>query len=437
MECIYSDRKEWLPLSIIRSKSITELVKQQIDSLSQRSFQRLTFPEMLEERFEQETSVYRSGRLWLEGLVAIVFFNFFLLANHLILDTVSWRAILMRSAVVTPLSLAVNVSMLFNPRKWYRETSIAFAACAICFAHLYLERGSSAMGPAYAQIGVIVCILFVNVVMRLQFPFALAASGIMTLGDIVFLYNDRLHSPAEDLFGGSLTLCAIAMTVMANYSLGREERLGYLLLLRGELQSEALSANNAELRRVSNLDSLTGLANRHAFAREYLRMWKDALENGTALSTIVIDIDHFKKLNDLRGHLYGDEVLKRLAALIQQGLRGKDDFAARFGGEEFVVLLPGTSLDSAWMVADRIRRLVEVAGSPALRVLDGVDQVWATVSCGVATCSPTQSDLQDDLLDAADKALYRAKALGRNQVCVAERNAAAGIVKDLAAARSN
>lgn len=402
----------------MQSTSISELVTQQIDRLSLKNFQWLSFSRPLEARFERDTSAYRCGRLWIEGLVAIGFFNAFLFANHFILHTVPWHDVLIRSAIVTPLALIVILTMLRKPGRVYRETSLAMAACAICFVHLYLETTVSAMGPAYAQIGVIVCILFVNVVMRLQFPYALSASAVITAGDALFMYQDKFHTAAEKIFGSSLTVCAIAMTVVANYSLGREERLAYLLRLRGELQSKALSLDNEKLTRISNLDSLTGLANRHAFAREYLRMWKVALQSGSPLSAVVIDIDEFKKLNDLQGHLYGDQVLKRLAALISQGLRGKDDFAARFGGEEFVVLLPGTYPEAALLVAERIRKLVEVAGSPALESHQGLGQIWATVSCGVATCWPTPNDLQDHLLEAADKALYRAKAKGRNHVCV-------------------
>jgi diguanylate cyclase (GGDEF)-like protein len=400
------------------SNSIADMVTQQIDRLSLRNFQRPGFPGALEARFEEDTSSYRATRVWAEGLTAIAFFNIFLFANHLILHSVPWRVVLIRSAIVTPLSLFVIVSMLFHPGRVYRETSIAVVACVICFTHLYLEQSGDAMGPAYAQIGVIVCILFVNVVMRLQFDYAISASVVMMLGDSVFMYLDRVHTPAEKIFGNSLMLCAVSMIVVANYSLGREERLGYLLRLRGELQTAALSQNNEELTRISNLDSLTGLANRRAFTQEFARIWQEAIASGAPLSALVIDIDGFKKLNDLRGHLYGDEVLRRLAALIQQGLRGKDDFGARFGGEEFVVLLPVTSAKAAVMVAERIRKLVEVAGSPALEVLEGQDQVWATVSCGVATCWPTVNLQPDALLDAADKAMYQAKQRGRNRVCV-------------------
>ena len=156
------------------------------------------------------------------------------------------------------------------------------------------------------------------------------------------------------------------MTVVANYSVGREERLGYLMRLRSEIQSRELSFLNVELQKISCIDSLTGLANRHAYDLQFAKLWCEALDAGSCLSAIVIDIDHFKMTNDTRGHLYGDRVLVRVASLLVQSLRCKDDFVARFGGEEFVVLLPGATQEGALVVAERIRKLVEVAGSPAL-----------------------------------------------------------------------
>jgi diguanylate cyclase (GGDEF)-like protein len=151
-----------------------------------------------------------------------------------------------------------------------------------------------------------------------------------------------------------------------------------------------------------------------------MKLWKEALMSRSPLSAVLIDIDNFKAVNDLCGHLYGDQVLKRVAVLLLQGLRGKSDFAARFGGEEFVVLLPGSSPEGAVLVAERIRKLVEVAGAPARDDGPELPVVWATVSCGVATCWPTHSDPQDHLLEAADRAMYQAKAAGRNRVCYGE-----------------
>jgi diguanylate cyclase (GGDEF)-like protein len=264
-------------------------------------------------------------------------------------------------------------------------------------------------------VGLIVTVIFVNVVMRLQFMYALSASAVLLASDLVFLHHDHFLNASDKLLGITLAVCAISMTVVANYSIGRDERLGYLMRLRSEIQTRELSGLNVELQKISYIDSLTGLANRHAYELQFTKLWREAVDSGSSLSAIVIDIDNFKITNDTRGHLYGDRVLVRVAALLMQSLRCKDDFAARFGGEEFVVLLPGATQEGAMIVAERIRKLVEVAGSPALPE-PGSHPRLSTVSCGVASCRPSDSNCQDDLLDSADKALYQAKAGGRNQV---------------------
>jgi diguanylate cyclase (GGDEF)-like protein len=256
-------------------------------------------------------------------------------------------------------------------------------------------------------------------VMRLHFLYAFSASVILLASDLIFIHHDHFLNPSEKLLGITLAICAISMTVIANYSIGRDERVGYLMRLRSEIQSRELSFLNVELQRISSIDSLTGLANRHSYELQFAKLWREAVDSGSCISAIVIDIDHFKKTNDSRGHLYGDRVLVRVASLLLQSLRCKDDFAARFGGEEFVVLLPGATREGAMIVAERIRKLVEMAGSPALPEPGGHPRL-STVSCGVASCYPTEDDSQEDLLDAADKALYQAKAGGRNLVCWGE-----------------
>jgi diguanylate cyclase (GGDEF)-like protein len=399
--------------------SIHELAIAEIERLSRRGFQRLTLPEPLESGFEQSTFVQRAARLWVEGLIAIGFFNVYVIADYFIRGGVTWLPLQIRLCIVTPIALLVNLSMRWSPHKVYRETSIALASCFIGITHLYLESNMNATSSAYAQVGLIVTVIFVNVVMRLQFMYALSASAVLLASDLVFLHHDHFLNASDKLLGITLAVCAISMTVVANYSIGRDERLGYLMRLRSEIQTRELSGLNVELQKISYIDSLTGLANRHAYELQFTKLWREAVDSGSSLSAIVIDIDNFKITNDTRGHLYGDRVLVRVAALLMQSLRCKDDFAARFGGEEFVVLLPGATQEGAMIVAERIRKLVEVAGSPALPE-PGSHPRLSTVSCGVASCRPGDSNCQDDLLDSADKALYQAKAGGRNRVCYGE-----------------
>ncbi|MEM8750110.1 MAG: PleD family two-component system response regulator [Pseudomonadota bacterium] len=158
-------------------------------------------------------------------------------------------------------------------------------------------------------------------------------------------------------------------------------------------------------------DSLTGLSNRRYFDNHMQGLVNQAQVGGRSLSLIVIDIDHFKLVNDTYGHQAGDEVLKTFAERLSKIVRGKD-LACRFGGEEFVVAMPDTDRDLAFVVADRMRK--EIAAHPFV-VDSGAQQIAVTVSAGVSALLG-RDDTIEALLRRADDALYVAKRSGRNQV---------------------
>jgi diguanylate cyclase (GGDEF)-like protein len=231
----------------------------------------------------------------------------------------------------------------------------------------------------------------------------------MLAGGIWFAFRAPGLTISEKVIGTSFMTLGIIITLTAAHSLERQERLGYLLLLRSEM-------HGVELHRLSNQDKLTGLPNRRAFEERFEKLWAGAVNARTPLSMIVIDIDHFKVVNDAYGHLYGDEVLQRIALLLHQALRTQEDTVARFGGEEFVILLPGLRTEHAMLVAERVRSLVEMVGTPIPQQATGRQTMWSTLSCGVSTCNPDARHNRDLLLRSADRALYLAKANGRNRV---------------------
>lgn len=169
-----------------------------------------------------------------------------------------------------------------------------------------------------------------------------------------------------------------------------------------------------ELQVQANRDFLTEIANRRYFFHLGARELARAERYASDVSLIMLDIDHFKMVNDTHGHAVGDIVLKAVAQICKTGLR-EVDILGRIGGEEFAILLPQTSGDTAREVAERIRNAVQVAGVP---VGSSVPAIQVTVSMGVSTEKAAQASL-DDLLQAADTALYEAKHTGRNRVCCA------------------
>lgn len=185
-------------------------------------------------------------------------------------------------------------------------------------------------------------------------------------------------------------------------------RVKVQLKIKG-LQDE-LKKSNEMLQRLSYTDPLTQLYNRRYMMTMLEKEMLRAERKGRPLSLAMIDIDHFKQVNDKYGHLHGDRVLASVAEFTRLGLR-RYDFAARYGGEEFVVTLPETNHDDALVIAERIRRQVQ------LHEFDGqLKQLQVTVSIGVATFPADFIASLDDLLREADEALYRAKASGRNRV---------------------
>ena len=308
--------------------------------------------------------------------------------------------------------------MRFNPSLWLREGSVSFMACLIACAYLYLQLGKGQVAVALTLVGVIVTAMFTAVVMRLRFYFSLTASIIITTAGTIFLALDHALAPDEKITGLALMTIAISIALMSNYSLEREERLGYLRFLLSEIHRHEISEMNHRLAELSSMDKLTALPNRRAYEEQFDLVWEKARVEASPLALIVIDVDHFKVLNDVRGHMYGDEVLRRVGVLLPQALRSTVDFAARFGGEEFVVLLPRTDRENAERVAERIRTLIEMAGSPPQPPIPETEcLMWATASCGVSTCIPSRSMRKETLLESADKAMYRAKSEGRNRVC--------------------
>jgi diguanylate cyclase (GGDEF)-like protein len=181
-------------------------------------------------------------------------------------------------------------------------------------------------------------------------------------------------------------------------------------------QQQLLQRQATELQALSYQDGLTGLANRRRFDQALADNWALAQRGQTPLALIMCDVDYFKPFNDNYGHQRGDEVLKQVALIIRGAVVRLSDIAARYGGEEFAILLPDTTEAGAQRIAERVRRDLREAAipheySPIGRVL--------TLSFGIATLVPSETQAQRELVRHADEALYASKAEGRNRITLA------------------
>ena len=165
------------------------------------------------------------------------------------------------------------------------------------------------------------------------------------------------------------------------------------------------------IERLSMHDQLTGLPNRRNFETRMSYEWSRAQREKTPLSLLMIDIDNFKIYNDSYGHQQGDTALVTVAKAFNQALKRPGDFAVRWGGEEFIILLPNTESSGAMEVAEQVRRSVEETVVPGKRISK------VTVSVGVHTWKHGRESTIDELITNADSALYEAKRRGRNRVC--------------------
>lgn len=192
--------------------------------------------------------------------------------------------------------------------------------------------------------------------------------------------------------------------------ISRQERDEAFRFLRESQQK--LADANLQLQKLAALDGLTGIGNRRAFDDTALREWQRGQRSKKPLSMLLCDVDQFKLYNDEFGHQAGDLCLKKVAAVLTEQLKRPADLAARYGGEEFAIVLPETSLDGALKLAEACRAHLEKLALEHPETDAGV----VTISIGVASLVPAPEHSMGDLIASADRALYEAKAAGRNCV---------------------
>lgn len=243
------------------------------------------------------------------------------------------------------------------------------------------------------------------------------------------------------LLTGFMGILALIVRWRGRAARERERRLVHLVDERtAELKNtnrtlrdttQKLQEANQYLVRLSTIDGLTCIANRRMFDQTLETEWAEAQRSGTPLSVVLADIDHFKRLNDSAGHQAGDDCLKRIASELARTLKRDTDLVARFGGEEFALILPATDGPHAFLLCESLRIAIE---NLQITHPNSPTSPWVTVSLGIATAIDRNFEAPATLLGAADSALYTAKQRGRNRVAnfqVPHTDTTDGIVGDL------
>ncbi|MCK2217997.1 GGDEF domain-containing protein [Actinomadura sp. ATCC 31491] len=308
-------------------------------------------------------------------------------------------------ALFAPIVLQALLQMRVRATVLYRRvTSSAAIGLAGCTASVLFHRFvddpgvlSRGSGPPIMY-AVAAAVLFALLNIALIAIAALTADPDMSWREV--LWNKE-----------SLLLDIVELCLGITVAIGCGLNLALLLLALPPVVLLQRSLLHAQLQAAARTDAKTGLLNAAAWQREADTEIVRARRTGDTLALLIIDIDHFKRVNDAHGHLAGDQVLVGVASTLRSQLR-EYDVVGRFGGEEFVVLLPGADAREARRVAERLRARIGHMAIPADDTL-----IRVTISTGVALMSVHGDDLIE-LLAAADLALYRAKELGRDRVCL-------------------
>ncbi len=375
----------------------------QIEIALQRPWWKLTFPAALEAVFDVETGPARCRHLIIYGFVALILYDLYLFVDPRLTPDTFQTALLMRLGVVTSLALAIVMILRFNPPVVLRESMEAGITVIVTASILWLMLVSQSPLRIYHHFSVVLVILFANVVQRIRFWYAVAASlGSFALYAVVMAGMPEIP-PEGRLMAVLIMASVIVFTLTAAHALERDTRRDFLLGLRDRLRRD-------ELEQIARRDPLTGLGNRRHLDDTLAGLWSGAQAHDQSIALLMLDLDEFKAFNDCYGHLAGDTCLKRVSAVVAAELRGPQDVAARFGGEELVMVLANMDLGEGIWIAERIRRAVEAVAIPHEASRRGI----VTASVGVAAGIPGPQITHAELLEAADTALYAAKRNGRN-----------------------
>lgn len=363
-------------------------------------------------RWQHEFGAARDRRLAASTLWFALGYGLLLGVDVWLVEDALALSVISRLGVVAPIALMAAALIRRGVRQNLRDPLAVVPALIAVVTTALVFLASRAPTAVHFHHLIALPILYVNIVQRPRTRVAAIASLIVVVVDWSTLILAAIDPPVA-LAAAFETVMLVGLSLMAGYGVERELRRAYLLRLRSEKAVDHLASRNVELKELSQIDTLTGLANRRRLDLRLADVAEWSRRTRESVAVLMIDVDRFKQFNDRYGHPEGDRCLARVAQAASEQVRRHDDMVGRFGGEEFLAILPGTDVAGAAKVAERIRSAVEaLAIDHAGCVPHGV----VAVSIGCAAAAIGDAWGVEDLVQAADDALYAAKRRGRNRV---------------------
>jgi diguanylate cyclase (GGDEF)-like protein len=385
------------------------------------------FPQSERVALDRELTLTNLSRLRIMAWGLVVVFGFYsvlelvLVPRLVTLQTVKAllpyfvaARLVMIAGAVAFLIPAGRIRKSVDVKPWHQYLKTGFAVFILAGAAVLAGLSQS------IHLGLITYLLVVFIIgafLRLNLPKCLIVlmSGWVTLVVMIWIFMADQYIFLASLANGSLATVLALYLSRLTYANRVRHWLDGRIIERHEKEltriNDRLSEANQMLTRLSYLDALTGIPNRRYFDEFFQREWRRAARDKKSLAVIMADIDHFKQYNDSYGHQEGDQCLIQVSQALSRAVLRPGDLVARFGGEEFAAVLPGTNMDDAHLIAERMRAAVAARGLPH------PSSPSVTVSLGVSALVPKAGVEPETLIERADQALYQAKEQGRNKTC--------------------